>query len=288
MPPVTVPATIDLTILGPESILIRRLGPNVFPVTAAWVERIAGQAQALWRGYEVGAPLPNGRKLHIRTGEYVRSFYMKKTYHNDLMWEVGNTAPHAAAIEEGSAETDLKEMLLRSLKAKRARAGHLYMHIPFRHGTPGTTAISYGGNELPRSVYQFMLQQRPSHVTAVSERESGQLASNRLTHQQERVARFHYQWGYRLKKQDVAALGVTGGQARRLAGLVHFTHPTNAHHGQYMTFRTISQRSTGWIRPPQPGFHVAQVVADQMRPLVQEFIPRAFARDIQSVINGGA
>ena len=281
-------ATIDLSVLGPEGILVRKLGPNVFPITASWVERLAGQAAALWRGYAMGAPLPDGRKLQVRSGEYARSIQAEKARANDLMWEVYNTSTHAWAIEEGSPETDLKDMLLRSLKAKRAKAGHLYMSIPFRHGTPGTTAISYGGNEIPRSVYQFMLQQTKSHVTGVSDRPSGQRASNVLTHQPERVPRFHYQWGYRLTKQNLAQLGANEGQQRRMAGMVHFANPENANHGHYMTFRTISQRSNGWIRPPIQGRHIARLVAEQMRPLVREFLPQAFALDWQSVVNGSA
>ena len=287
--PTIILCTISLEGLGPQGILIRKLGRESLPLTAQTVDDLAVQAESLWRDYATGTPLPSGQRLGHRTA-YARSLFIEDSTENDFQKIVVNNSPEAEGIENGEPQRDLKENLLHSAKARRAKDGTLYMYIPFRHFTPGYGPASH---RMPRNLYRFMLRQEPSHIRSMGTRpnENPNVASP------SRVPQARYHWGHALKLAELNTLGIPSNRRAATAinpawkgdsrvGMYHFIHPTNPHHGQYLTFRTMSQKSQGWIKPATPGFHVAQHVADQMRPIVVEFVARAFQEDLQNAVPG--
>ena len=281
--------TISLEGLGPQGILIRRMNRESLPLTSQTVDDLAAQAESLWRNYATGTPLPSGQRLGYRK-DYARGLYVEDSTENEFQRIVGNRSPEAEGIEDGEPQKDLKEALLHSSKARRAKDGTLYMYIPFRHYTPGYGPAS---QRMPRNLYRFMLKQEPSSIRSMGTRAN----ENPNVAQPARVPKARYHWGYALQRADLQALGVPSNRRGATAlnpawksdsrvGMYHFVHPTNPHHGQYLTFRTMSQKSQGWIKPAVPGYHVAQHVADEMRPIVVEFVARAFQEDLQNVAGG--
>lgn len=60
-------------------------------------------------------------------------------------------------IERGFRGGDMRTWMLEGPRAKRAKAGHRYLVVPFRHGTPGTTGRNVG-IPMPRSIHSAAKQ----------------------------------------------------------------------------------------------------------------------------------
>jgi hypothetical protein len=160
------------------------------------------------------------------------------------------------AIESGVDPFDLRETLLTgtSALARRARDGHLYGHVPFRHGTPGSAGSvgapmgrAYGPHgeesraiggetgmmggdqvrELGESIYRAARRLRPSAAGEAGTQWGGRLPAGMAP----RLAPHH--------TTDIYA-----GMAKVQHKYAKRTQTT------YMTFRTISQaKPTGWRHP---------------------------------------
>ncbi|MCW4589750.1 hypothetical protein NO263_04050, partial [Gluconacetobacter entanii] len=177
--------------------------------------------------------------------------------------------------------------------AKRCLAYHphdgLYLIIPFRWGTPGSVM----GNNMPKSVHGWWKGKRErSHITLHTSRPSGTGIYDMRTRRRVTVDAWKYKWGDRLTGDTLDQLGHGGTKlGARMAGMVNFRKPGGnggGAHSKYLTFRVMSEGSTGWIRPAQPGKWPARTVSEQMEPAMEEILSKALETDITSLVGGEA
>lgn len=260
------------------------LSRDAFPNLSHAVRQVAEAAHRQWTAYAAGAPLPDGKAIRNRTGEYMRSILLRET--GEFSAEVYSDLPYAAVIEDGSPERDLKKILNSSLKVRLTKDGRRYLIIPFRWDHPNSVM----GNNMPEPVADWWRQGRaPSSIASIYPRLSGTGAYDRKTRQPLVVPGRKYAWGDRLEKGDLAAMGIHGAAAKRMEGMVMFRKPGGTGQGahtKFLTFRTMVEGSKGWIAPPRPGLHPAQVVADQFRPVAERAFQEAVSADMRRIIGG--
>jgi len=186
------------------------------------------------------------------------------------------------AIEAGIGSYDLRETLLGpNSKVKRSSENGTYARIPFRHKTPGASAM--GGQPMgsaygPRGAqYAGTI---PQHLTAAGAREMGesiyQMAKGLRATRSGGGA--PTQWGGRLPPGMAPILRPPRPehpvpQMRRghvtdiYAGMVRIRHKyARATQTQYMTWRTISSRVPhGWIHPGIKARNLAVQVEEWIR-----------------------
>lgn len=275
---ISFPVGVELGALIPQG---SRFTRDVFPNLAAAVEMMGKQAHEDWVAFAMGRPLPGGLIIQNRTGEYARSILVRST--GDFAAEVYSELPYARAVEEGMPERDMKRMLQTSMKVRRTKDGRKYLIIPFRANSPG----SVQGNAVPQQVMDFFRQANsPSSISGSFRRTSGQVASDVSTRKQVTVPGWNYNWGARLGKRDVAAMGITGQQAKRLTGMVQFRDPSSGGHSQLISFRRMTEGSKGWIAKAQPPKAAARAVADAIRPLCEQAFAAAITADVQGMLEG--
>lgn len=250
-----------------------------FPHLAYAVQQLTEAAQARWMAYAGGSPLPNGRSIQSRTGVYLRSIQSRKF--SDFAYEVFSDAPHAQALEEGMPAHDMKRMLDTSLKVRVNAKGERYLIIPFRWGTPGT--VTFGTNVLTHEVMDLTLKLKASRVTGTGTRPSGTGAYDIHSRKPIEVSQDKYKWGGRITKAQLSAAGVGGEAARRMTGMVRFQNPSGGH-GERLTFRIMTEKSSGWITRAVPGFYPARATADWVRSLAPQAFAEAAKLDIQNAI----
>lgn len=257
----------------------------LFPTLSYAVKTIAEAAHQQWVQYASGAPLPDGKIIKIRTGEYARSIQLRQI--GDFSAEVYSNLAYAIAIEEGSPARDLKKILDSSLKVRLTKDGRRYLIIPFRFNNPNSVL----GNNMPQAVHDWWQQGRnPSSITGTYRRLSGTGAYDIKTRERITVPGWRYKWGDRLGKQDLADLGVTGQAASRLQGMYNFRKPGGSggsSHSQFVNFRTMVEGSRGWIAPAVEGKHPARTVAQQLQPVAEQAFQRAVEEDVKRILNGG-
>lgn len=169
-------------------------------------------------------------------------------------------------IEEGTPARDLKLMLKTSSRAKVSQQGKRYLSIPMRHNTPGQTATAPA---MSQAVYLQASKLAPSRVTGRFLRPAinGGGVAPRLA----------YQWGDRLPA-GLAPMLKPHHKTDPLAGMVRFNTSTGkSKSSAYMTFRTMSESSTGWIIPAKPGQFIARDIAARAQGVFADAISRAIA-----------
>lgn len=253
--------------------------PAAFPNLTAAVRGLAVEAQARWMDYANGKPLPDGRVIQGRSGAYARSIRMVQN--NEFSYTIDATAPHASAIEEGSPARDMKRMLSSSLKARVAKDGSRYLIIPFRFGTPGTTTFS---RVMPDHIHEVAKQLRPSRVTGIRRVPNAIGAHDRHTRDPVMVTRRNYAYGGKLP-EGLAGKSKPHHKTDPFAGMHRFDNPGGGH-SSFMTFRVMSEKSNGWIRPAVPGFWPARTVAQQLMSKIEPLLKEALARDVQALLTG--
>lgn len=272
--------SIGLTIAMPPDI---PFGPDAFPTLTGAVQAIANAAHQQWLAYAQGAPLPNGQVIGIRSDTYHRSIQLEQI--SPFHYRVFSNLAYAEAIETGSPARDLKKMLHSSLKVRVNKDGKRYLIIPFQHGTPGTT--TFGSNVMPQAVHNWFKPQSVarSRVISLGTRPSGTGASDIKTRQPFLVLKRDYEWGARLTKKHLGAMGITGTAANRMAGMVNMRNPGGsggAAHSQYLTFRIMTEDSPGWLAPAIPGKYPAKTVADKIKPIAERAFKEALETDIRN------
>lgn len=288
---------IDLSHLIPVN---AKLTDDVFPHLAHAVRVIAAQAHEDWVAYALGRPLPDGQIIRDRAGQYARSIVLHDT--GPFSAEVKSDLAWATDIEQGTPERDMKKVLDTSFKVRRTKAGKRYLIIPFRHNV----------DTLPSGVVEFFKAGAASSVRSTYERQSGQIASVIGTRRAAKMQGFggnlandngrrvmvpgwRYAWGSKLGKAALASLPGMGPHASKLAGMYHFNNPGGAagggaragSNGQYITFRTMVEGSSGWIAKAVPGKYPARTVADSLRPTAEQAFAAAMQADVESMIGGG-
>ncbi len=182
----------------------------------------------------------------------------------------------AEQIENGTPARDLKAMLQTSRKTKLTKQGKKYLTIPIRHNTPGHDAHA---RAMPKDIHNEALKLGPSHIIAQTSRVS---ASGHT------VPRRIYQWNrggeeVQIKKKTHLTIGaLPAGLAPKLmpghktdpyAGMRRMDASSNGQKSSvYLTFRVMTEDSSGWIIPAKPGLHIAQHVAEQMEQAAQQFM----------------
>jgi hypothetical protein len=178
----------------------------------------------------------------------------------------------ANAIEQGHEGWDLRTTLL-GRGARTSKAGHRYRPIPFRHATPG----SQGEAGTPMGS-----RMGPQGSASLAHAASGRMShddARRLGGRLYRAAQ-KLRSGQRLSTSDTKGRGMV--QVPRLASW----HKTSIYegmtrrrmpgHGQYGTFRTISEANkTGWIHPGMQARHLAQKVEQHIERIAHATITAA-------------
>lgn len=184
-------------------------------------------------------------------------------------------------IELGMPETDLHDTLLgpkvpvapMGERGKHEREdGGFFRAIPFRHATPGTKGAvgramgdPYEGHEavadagkLGRRVYAQAKQLAPTKTDPYG---GGTRTGGRLPE------------GLAPKLKPHHAVDIYAGMIREEKTYERATQ------SQYVTFRTISTGSPGWLRPATEGVHYAEQVAR----FVTRIAPQAFKAYVESL-----
>lgn len=261
-------------------------GADEFPHLQVAVDAITDQCEALWKAFAAGAPMPNGKIIQSRSGQYGRSITQRRRF--PFSNEVFSLIPYAKVIEEGAPARDMKEILRTSLKVRVSKAGKRYLIIPFRHDTG--KAMS-GGNPMPAAILAWWKGKRNAASSTISEHErvSGTGVSDIKTRQPLTVPAWKYHWGKRLSKSALEGMGLDAQAARRYQGMVNFRIPGKkggAAHSKYLTFRTMSEGSKGWIAPAREGKWPAKQVGDVFRPVAEDVFRSAMQQDVAAKIQG--
>lgn len=255
-----------------------RIDAGSFPTLGYAVQRVAMAVQTRWVGFAMGTPLPSGATIRARTGDYAQSIQLRQL--GDFEAQVYSLLPEAEGHETGFPARDLKDMLQTSAKTRVfKKSGKRYLIIPFRHGTPGTSTM---GNPMPQAVHGWWRNRQASSVVSIGTRPSQVQAGVSVPSRS-------YAWGDRLKKGDLAALGIKGTAARHAAGMVNFRKPGGTgggSHSGFVTFRTMVEGSPGWIVPAKPGRYPAKTAADELRPVAEKAFARAVEDDLALILNG--
>jgi hypothetical protein len=216
------------------------IGVESFPRYAAAAETISENAEILYKDYLLGKTLPSGKAVRNPAKEAAEGVVRKAA--GVLQWDLMNTDDSAKGIEEGTDAFDMKSVLPKSKKARMGKGG-LYLIIPFRHGTPSAKYIS----PMPQSVYKMAKQLAYSyHLGTVGSRKSA--ATGAI------VPVFGYQWGDKLKA-GLAPKMKPEHKTDIYAGMYRFNGPKQS---EFITFRTMSQSSSGWIKKATPGLFPLQ------------------------------
>ena len=244
---------------------------TVFPMLAQAVRAVSQQTAANWAEAVQRAKLWSGER-----DQYAGSIKVKET--GPFAATVYTDYRHAQAIEKGRPARDLKRYLDTSAKTRRSAKGNRYLIIPFRHSTPGSDGHAPA---MPTDVYEVARELTPSRVTGSGRRASGLMASDPKTRGPLTVNQNQYKWGGRLPAGLAPKLR-PGHKSDPFAGMYRFdtTTPGGRRYSTFLTFRVLSERSSGWVIPPQPGLNIAQQVVQQMQPLAEKVFREAMRRTV--------
>lgn len=242
---------------------------QVFPLLNQAVRAVAQQTAADWQKAVYEAKLWSGEK-----DAYAKSITWQMT--GDFSAVVEATYKQAEEIETGRPPRDLKRMLNYSLKVRQSKTGTRYLYIPFRHNTPGNDAHA---KSMPQDIFDLAKMLAPSTITGQGSRVSGSGAYDTKSKKLLTVTQNRYSWGQRLpaglseKLKPHHATDIHAGMYR-----FDTSTPGGGKSSQFLTFRTMSEKSTGWIIPAQPGQHIARGVTEAMQPKAAAAFAEAIKR----------
>lgn len=257
--------------LGNKLDLATAINKQVMPLLHQAVKAVAQQTAINWQKAVYGAKLWQGEK-----DKYAASITWSMT--GDWSAVVETDYEQASQIETGRPARDLKKMLNYSLKVRQSKKGTRYLYIPFRHNTPGSN------NPMPDSVYALAKELTPSKVVGSGTRLSGTGAMDVKTKKFLTVPQAKYSWGGRLPA-GMTQKAKPHHATDLHAGMVRFdtSTPNGAKSSAFLTFRTMSEKSTGWIVPAQPGQYLVKQVVEEMQPKAT----LAFKMAIQATLSKG-
>jgi hypothetical protein len=244
---------------------------ELFPKTSQAVQAIAYQAQEEWKQDVLKARLWSTEKT-----DYINSIQVKMTgAYSAVVW---SDYKFAEEIETGRPAKDLKKMLNTSLKVRKTKDGRRYLIIPFRHNTPGNTALA---NDMPADVHKIVSSKnfKKSTVTGMGTRLSGTGAMGITSRKMLTVKQASYKWGDRLENGLTEKLKPFHSNAPT-DGMVRMqTKSGKQNSSSYMTFRNMIEGSPKWIVPAKPGLFIAKKVAERLAPLADKVIKEAVKKD---------
>lgn len=244
------------------------LNKETFPLLNQAVRAVAQQMTINWQKSVYAAKLWSGEK-----DAYAKSINWTMT--SDFMADVEATYDKASEIETGRPARDLKKMLGTSLKVRVSKKGSRYLYIPFRHNTPGNDAHAPA---MPTNIYRLAKDMAPSMIVGKTKRPSGTGAFDVKTKKLLMVPQNKYSWGSRLPA-GLAPKLKEHHKTDIYANMYRFqTSTPGAKHSTFLTFRTMSEHSQGWIIPSQPGQYIAKGVVEALKPLAQKAFAEAIKR----------
>jgi hypothetical protein len=227
---------------------------------------VAATAQSAYERWADAVMKANGVWVGEKS-DYVGSIKVRSI--NGFEAEVWSDYKHAKEIETGRPQRDLKRMLDTSVKVRVSAKGARYLIIPMRHNTPGSNALS---NSMPPNVYAGAKMLSPSSVIGTVTRLSGLNAYNTKTKLPMVTEQNIYKWGGRLPAGLSAKLK-SEHKTDPYAGMVRMKQQGGG--SAYLTFRTMTENSHGWIVPEKPGMHIVQNVVNDVRPLFEQAMAEA-------------
>lgn len=242
---------------------------QVFPLLKQAVRAVAQQTQVNWMESVTRAKLWSGEK-----DAYVASIDMRMT--GDFSALVWSDYRYAEEIENGRPAKDLKRMLDTSLKVRVSKQGKRYLIIPFRHNASDLESTPINTMTSTVSAYDLAKKLTPSRITGKGKRLSGTGAFGIKSKRPLMVNKNKYSWGESLDRQNEEI-------PKNLKGLYRFDSKTpgsSKQYSQYLTFRVMSESSSGWIVPPKPGLFLAKKVAEDMQPLAETAFQEAMKRSV--------
>ncbi|EOH1034896.1 hypothetical protein ACLMYS_003870 [Salmonella enterica] len=257
---------------------------QVFPYMSQAVDVVGKQVAARWTEAVMKAKLWSGEK-----DQYAQSISWKMT--GDFSGYVEATYKYAKEIEEGRPARDLKRMLGTSLKVRRTKTGSRFLVIPFRHNLKDMPpALAAQAQALSASSVTGMTQRRSGEITGFGMQPAKvqtPFLSNPKTHGPMMVSQAQYKWGNRIaagffgpnpKKAGLGNGPNPRGKYDLAAGMVRMdTSSGKQKSSAYMTFRVMSEKSQGWIVPPQPGQWIAKQVIEKIAPEAEKLFQKAMA-----------
>jgi hypothetical protein len=218
-----------------------------------------------WQEAALRAPLWEGERA-----AYAASITTRMT--GPYAGEIVSDYKYVEDIETGRPAYDMKRMLNTSMKVRVSKKGKRYLIIPIRHNTPGSTAHAPA---MPKNVYAAARQLAPSRITGHGRRLSGTGAYHIPSRSPYTVRSRQYAWGGRLEAGHDRKL--LPGKKDRYAGMVRFAAGKGS---TYLTFRVMVEGSSGWVKRPKPGLHIAKAVAQSLERDAASLFPQALATDL--------
>lgn len=241
---------------------------TLMPRVANAVEQVAIAGQSRWQEAVHAVP---GLWIGERQA-YAASIKLRQL--GPYSWEISSDYKYVEDIESGRPPYDLKKMLDTSLKVRVSKKGVRYLIIPFRHNTPGNTAHAPA---MHPEVYESARELAPSKVSGHGKRVSGTGAFDINTKKPLQVRRRKYVWGGRLAAEPTFKLKPEH-KSDPYAGMVRFKESTGG--STYMTFRVMTQNSSGWIIPARPGLWIARTVSESLQRTLDKDVGAAVAQDL--------
>lgn len=233
----------------------------LFPAIAQAVAAVAEHGANEWKAAVHKAPL-----WSVEKAAYIDSIQWRMTGQTSA--EIWADYKLSGEIESGRPARDLKKYLQTSRKVRTTKKGQRYLIIPFRHNTPGNSAHAA---PMPDHVYDLARQLSKSSVNGMGKRLSG---SGHL------VPQASYKWGGRLPP-GLMPKAKPHHKTDLYAGMVKFDSSANGKKSSvYLTFRVMSENSSGWIVPAKPGLNLAQKVSQNLQPLLEAAVSKAVSLSI--------
>jgi hypothetical protein len=240
---------------------------RVMPRLSQAVSAVAQQARIDWMDGVARAKLWSGEKK-----PYMDSIQVEMT--GPFSARVWSDYKYAVEIDTGRPARDLKRMLDSSLKVRTNKKGQRYLIIPFRHNVPGAEAT---GQAMPKDVYLQARQLAPSRVTGKTTRLSGTGAMGIKSRKALTVPQLKYAWGDSLPPPST----LPEGHRSRFQGMYRFDTSSGAQtRSTYLTFRVMSEASSGWVIPAKPGLFIVKGVVDRLQPLAEKAFTEGVKRDL--------
>ena len=178
------------------------------------------------------------KNLKSTRQDYLRNLSFTDLGNNSYLISLEGTGPNA--VEEGYGSFDMKPGLLGSKKisangepwVKTNKDGKKYAHVPFSHHP-----TAKGSDPLIKSIQQLTAKNKQGSIqklTKIFEDEFGKPISGKVA----------------VAKSDISILN----------NMTKFQHVSEKGKvsSLYMTFRTVSENSDGWIHPGHEGMHFFQ------------------------------
>lgn len=207
----------------------------------------------------------------------------KDAYIESIGWEMTGpmeavvfaTYRHAAQIETGRPERDLKKNLQSSKKTRIAQSGphkgQRYLVIPFQHNTPTASGKGAHGRPMPAAIYKIAKNLPKSQNLPLGSKRP----ATRFSASGHAVQQRSYAWGGRLPARLAPKLKAHH-RTDPYAGMVRFdTSVGRAKSSSYITFRVMGEWSSGWIVPPTSGLYLAKGVSQSLHGVLEEAIGKA-------------